>query len=127
MSKSNDLRKLIQSRLLTLKSAYPLKGVFYRVADEKTMYPHIVTNFNHVLYTGMDRDDVWLDVDIYDTDQKRIEDIADDVQDLFSFQNLPQATILPTLFIEQRNNVPDEDESIKHILLRFTVQNYERK
>lgn len=124
--RTNELRKVIFSQLDSLQSAYPIKKVYYRVVDTKKMYPHLVYDFEGMNLNGLDREDSVLTIDIYDNEVKRIEDIADDIEDLFRCENLPQDAILPTFFLESRRNLPDEDANIRHILLKFTVQNYER-
>lgn len=124
MSKTNDLRKLIQSRLKTV-----CENVYYEHADDEKLYPHItyefVTNVNDDLY----RSDINLDVDIFDKSSSAtlIEDLADDVEKLFNNKNLPQDTILPTFFLIDRKSVPDEDKKIRHRLVRILIQNYERR
>lgn len=124
MSKTNDLRKLIQSRLKTV-----CENVYYEYADDENLYPHItyefVTNVNDDLY----RSDINLDVDIFDKSSSAtlIEDLADNVEKLFNNKNLPQDTILPTFFLIDRKSVPDEDKKIRHRLVRILIQNYERQ
>lgn len=125
MSRTNDLRKVIQSRLLTLTS-YSLKGVYYHIADEGKMYPHIVYDLSRMSLFGYDREDSVLEVDIFDNDAKRVENIADAVEDLLKQSNLPQTSILPTFYLESRRNCPDEDDRVRHINVRFVIQNYER-
>lgn len=125
MSKTNDLRKVIYTRLNGLLDEYPIKEVSYRLADDVTMFPHIVYDIDSISLTD-ERDDVIVNVDIFDKDNKRIEDIADDVVALFKAENVPQETILPTFYFDSRRNLPDEDKTIRHINIRFTSQYYER-
>lgn len=128
MSRTNELRKLIQTQLVGLRTAYPdIKGVYYREADEKKMYPHLVYDFDGTNLEGSDREDSILNVDIFDVETKRVENIADDVVDMFRCENLPQDVILPTFYFESRRPLPDEDRNVRHILVKFTIQNYERR
>ena len=92
------------------------------------MYPHIVWDLERIDLGDLSRDDLILDVDIWDrnTDAKNIDNLADAVEGLFNAQNLPQQTILPTFFRIDRKSVPDEDKKIKHRVLTFQVQNYVR-
>lgn len=126
MSRTNDLRKAIQSVLVGLKSAYSIKDIYYREADEKKMYPHIVYDLPNAMLVGLDRHDTIVNIDIYSKDNKEVEDIADAVEDSLHVENLPQENILPTFFLENRQNIRDEDINVRHILLKFVVQNYER-
>lgn len=121
--KTNDLRKLIQSKLLTV-----CDDVYYCIAPSDKMYPHIVWDMSSVDLGDLSRDDVFLDIDIWDKGNscERIEDLADSIDALLRSQNLPQDTILPTFYIVKRVNVEDTDKNIKHRVLTFSVQNYER-
>lgn len=126
---TNELRKLIKSRLMTLQSEYGIKDVYYQQAADNKMYPHIVFDLSKIssLQDSVRRD-YMLDIDIFDHSKSatRIEDIADAVDTLFSGENLPQESILPSFFYEDRTEVPDEDKMIQHQNVRFVVQNYER-
>lgn len=123
--KTNELRKAIQSILVGLKSDYPIKEVSYRLADEITMFPHIVYDIDTVSIVR-DRDDYIVNVDIFDKDNKRVEDIADSVSNMLRYANLPQEYILPTFRLDSRKNVPDDDKSIRHINIRLIASNFER-
>ena len=123
MSKTLDLRKLIQERLLTVCA-----NVFYETAPNDKVYPHIVWNLERVDLGDIYRDDLMIDIDLWDrgTDAKRIEQIADGIEALFNSENLPQDTILPTFWRQTRKNVLDEDKKIKHRYINLYCQNYER-
>lgn len=121
ISKTNDLKKLVQTRL---KDITPL--VYYRKADEDALYPHIVHLIDRVNLIAEHRDDVSLVVDIWTKSDSVANELADAVEKSFDRENLPQETILPTFFLETRITVEDEDKSISHIQMTFTVQNYER-
>lgn len=123
MSKTNDIRKLVQSKLKTV-----FNHVYYENADENTMYPHCVFSFSSIDLGDLSRDDLILNVDVWDrsTSAFMIEDLCDDVEALFNCQNMPQDTILPTFFRINRVPVNDEDKKIRHRLLKFQIQNYER-
>jgi hypothetical protein len=121
ISKTNDLRKLVQTRL---KDITPL--VYYRKADEDALYPHIVHLIDRVNILAEHRDDVSLVVDIWTKSDSVANELADAVEKSFDRENLPQETILPTFFLETRIYVEDDDKNISHIQMTFTVQNYER-
>lgn len=120
--RTNDLRKLVQSRLKSICSK-----VYYKVADEDAVYPHIVFNIKSVDLGDLSRHDYSIDIDIWDKDDPyNAEELADKTEDLFDCENIPQDTILPTFFLDNRTTVTDDDKSINHIIIRVIAQNYER-
>lgn len=121
--KTNDLRKLIQGLLMTVCA-----NTSYENARDDNMYPHIVWDMQKVDLNDLSRDDYILDVDIWDKgySAEAIENMADQIEAMFNVANLPQNTILPTFFRSGRVNVSDPDKNIKHGLLTFNIQNYER-
>ena len=121
ISKTNDLRKLIQTKLCSIT---PL--VYYKVADEDALYPHIVHNINRVNQIVEHRDDVSVEIDIWTKSEYEAIELADAVEAALKNENLPQDTILPTFYMESRLDVADEDKTISHIRIIFNVQNYER-
>lgn len=123
MSRTNILRQLITKKLKTV-----CENIYYEIADERNMYPHIVYQFKNINHNDQYRNDIEIEIDIYDrsTDAKKIEELADQVEDLFNNQNIPQDTILPTFFLNDRMSVPDEDKKIRHRNIRILCQNYER-
>jgi len=124
VSKTADLRKLITAQLNTTAGA-----TYYLTAPDDADYPYKTFELSRIALGDLARDDVDLCIDLWDkhTDTKRIDEIADRLEDLFNAANLPQETILPTFFRESRYPVIDEDKTIKHIQMHFTVQNYEIK
>lgn len=127
--KVNEVKKLIKRQLDTLKDE--VKEVYYRDADDDVLYPHITFEYDTISGLGDDlnRQDYMLIIDVWDKQKESVlaEDIADRVEELFSAVNLPQETILPTFYFENRKFLKDEDKEIKHIQLKFSIQNYERK
>ena len=122
---TNALRELIASRLNTTTGA-----TWYRLATDKSHYPYKVYDLGPMVFRHAGRYDYTLTVDIYDRhadlDHTAIEALADQVQDLFLEQvNLPQQTILPTFWLEDRQPVDDPDVELQRIQLRFTVQVYD--
>ncbi len=125
--KTNSLRKLVRSRLMTA-----CQDVYYKRASNDAMYPHIVFSFRNISFNDICRDDLILEIDIWHkrtdsgTEIAEIENLADLVEGLFSFQNLPQEDILPTFYRNSRIMVEDEDKDIEHRLIQIQIQNYER-
>ena len=123
MSRTNDLKKLIQTKLKTLTT-----NVFFERATDDAMYPHIVFSFREINLNDLSRQDYSLDIDVWDkgTSTTAIDALADSVEDLFHMENLPQESVLPTFYKTDRKSVDDPDKSIKHRLIRFQIQNYVR-
>lgn len=121
MSKTADLRKLITAQLNTITG-----NTYYRTAPDTAEYPYKTFELSRFNLGDLARDDIDLCVDVWDhgTDCKAVDQIADQIEELFNAANLPQAHILPTFFRDSRYPVSEEDKTIQHIQLHFTVQNY---
>lgn len=120
MSKTAKLRKLVNERLQTIQGA-----TYHHEASKDAAFPYKTFSLKSVTFTDA-RDDIDLCVDIWHRgDWKEIEEIADQIEELFQNTNLPQETIFPTFFRENRYNLEDPDKTLKHIQLRFIVQLYE--
>ena len=121
--RTNDLKLLVQSKLKTVAA-----NVYHEIANEKALYPHIVFNFRRLDLNDLSRQDYILEVDIWDKgdSSQRVDDLADTVENLLQAENLPQTNVLPTFYLIDRNNLPDENKEIKHQRIQFQIQNYER-
>lgn len=119
MSKTTDLRKLVNGKLRTVQG-----GTYHKKATTDATYPYKTFKLESVAFPNSDRDDIALEVDLWDrsTDQKRLEDIADQVEALFDGQVYPAPPIYPAFFRENRFDLDDPDKSLQHIQLRFLVQ-----
>lgn len=121
--RTNDLKLLVQSKLKTVAA-----NVYHEIANEKALYPHIVFSFRRLDLNDLSRQDYILEVDIWDKgdSSQRVDDLADSVENLLQAENLPQTNVLPTFYLIDRNNLPDENKEIKHRRIQFQIQNYER-
>ena len=120
MSKTADLRKLVREQMQTVPGE-----TYHKSAPSNAAYPYKTFELKSVSFTDV-RDDFDLCVDIWHRgDWKDAEEIADQIEKLFHNTNLPQSTILPTFFRENRYTLEDPDKTLKHIQLRFLVQLYE--
>lgn len=121
--RTNDLKKLVQTQLKTVAT-----NVYYEVADDKAVYPHLVFSFRRLDLNDLSRQDYILQVDVWDRSNKTqvVDDLADGVENLLQAKNLPQTDILPTFYLIDRKMVEDEDKMIRHRQIQFQVQNYER-
>ena len=121
--KTNDLKKLIQTKLKTLAT-----DVYYEIAADSAMYPHIVFTFSTIDLGDLSRQDYILNVDVWDKGNSTtaIDLLCDNIESLLQGENLPQTRILPTFYLMDRKTIIDEDKKIKHRLIRFQIQNYVR-
>ena len=122
MRKTAALRKLIYEKLQTVPGES-----YHRTAPKDAAFPYKTFSLSSVVFQDSLRDDFELEVDIWDRakDWKAVEEIADQVEALFNDANLPQLTIYPTFFRENRYSLDDPDKNLQHIQLRFLVQLYE--
>ena len=104
-----------------------IKGVYYRKADPDAMYPHVVFNVRNINTGDLNRFDYELQLDIWDKSGKsyEIEEIADEVENIFKSVNLPQRDISPTFYTIDRKTVDDEDKEIEHRQIYVIVQLYD--
>ena len=123
VTRTNDLKKLIQTKLKTLAT-----NVYFEEADDNALYPHIVFTFRTIDLGDLVRQDYILEVDVWDkgTSTTQVDELSDKVEDLLQAKNLPQTNILPTFYKIDRKSIKDEDKSIKHRLIKFQIQNYVR-
>lgn len=119
MSKTTDLRKLVNAKLRTVPG-----GTYHKKATADATYPYKTFRLESVAFPNPDRDDIELEVDLWNRspDQKPLEEIADQVEALFDGQVYPEPPIYPAFFRENRYDLDDPDKSLQHIQLRFLVQ-----
>lgn len=124
MSKTADLRKLITTELNKTPGV-----TYYKNAPKTAAFPYKTFELSRVDFGNSHRDDLDLCVDVWDhaSDPKAVDEIADQIEELLEFANLPQDTILPSFFRENRYPVNDPDITIQHIQLHFLVENYTRE
>ena len=120
MSKTNSLRKIIQSKIDSVVSCY------YRTADPDALFPHAVYDFENIDLGDINRDDLILIVDLWDkgSNTSRIEEMADQIEEIFNAANLPNEEVLPTFYRISRKPIDDEDKTIMRRQLKFQIQNY---
>lgn len=123
ITRTNELKKLIQTKLKTLTT-----NVFFEVATDNALYPHIVFSFREINLGDISRQDYTLDVDVWTKGKNSttVDELADKVEDLLHAQNLPQTNVLPTFYKIDRKSILDSDKDIRHRLIRFQIQNYVR-
>ena len=123
MSKTRALRKLVNGQLQKAPG-----GTYHRTAPNDADYPYKTFSLDRATFTDA-RDDLYLEVDIWDRsrDPKTAEDIADQIEAMFNDANLPAPPIYPTFFRDARLPLDDPDTTLQHIQLRFLVQLYEEE
>lgn len=119
MSKTEELRKVIKAQLDNTPGQ-----TFAYDAPKDANFPYKVFTLKSVDLGDFYRDDIIMDVDIWDNsdDFKQAEIIADSVENIFNCKSYPSGNVFPTFFREDRKTVPDNQ--LQHILLTFTIQNY---
>lgn len=120
MSKTNAIRKIIQSNIDTIIKLY------YRVADAKACFPHAVYDFENIDLLDLHRDDLILIIDIWGKGKEtsNIEEIADQIESVLNAANIPGEEVLPTFYRISRKPIDDEDKTLIHRQLKFQIKNY---
>ena len=128
MAMINELRRIVESRLNSIKTEYGLTEISYRIAKRDQMYPHIVFDITDLSPTDMGRTDFLLDLHIWGKDPVVCFNIMDAARDLFAFWNQPGAftdqAILPTFYEMSGGSIEDPDKSIIHLVVRIQGQVY---
>lgn len=121
MSKTNALKKIIQSNIDRIVKCY------HRKAEKDAMFPHAVYNFENIDLGDINRDDLILIIDLWDKgyDTTNIDDIADQIESIFNAANLPDDDVLPTFYRISRKPIDDEDKTLMRRQLKFQIQNYD--
>lgn len=121
MSKTNNIRKIIQSNISKIAKCY------YRTADSEESYPYAVYDFESIDLGDIHRDDLILIVDLWGKgkDTSKIEEMADAIEAMFNAANLPDEKVLPTFYRVSRKPIDDEDKTLIRRQLKFQIQNYE--
>ena len=124
MAKTKTLRKLITTKLQTVPG-----GTYHRQAPKDAAFPYKLFTLSSVAFPNLDRDDVELEIDLWNrgTDLKTLEDIADQIEAMFNGQIYPEPPIYPAFFRETRHDLDDPDKTLQHIQLRFAVQLHEEE
>lgn len=125
MAMTNELRRVIISRLNDIKTEHGITDIGYRVVRDDTLFPHIVVDFTSISPMDMGREDFLMDVHIWAKDNEMAFEIMDAVRNLFAFWNTPQETILPTFYEMSGGQIEDPDKTIIHLVLRCQGQVYE--
>ena len=120
MSKTNALRKIIYKNINSIVKTY------FRKADKENIYPHAVYDFENIDLGDISRDDLILIIDIWDkgNDTSNIEEIADQIEEMFNAANLPNEEVLPTFYRIGRKSIDDVDKTLMRRQLKFQIQNY---
>ena len=120
MSKTIALRKIIKSKIDSVVKSY------YRTADKGALFPHAVFDFENIDLGDLHRDDLILVVDLWGKgkDTSEIEEMADQLEEIFNAANLPGEEVLPTFYRISRKPIDDEDKTLIRRQLKFQIQNY---
>lgn len=124
MSKTTALRKLVMEVLQTVPGE-----TYHKKASASASYPYKTFRLSSVNFPNSDRDDLELEINIWDRnlsdDPKVAEGIADQIEILFNGTIMPKPPLYPAFFRENRYDLDDPDKALQHIQLHFTVQLHE--
>ncbi|MBH1941636.1 hypothetical protein I5677_12105 [Mobilitalea sibirica] len=120
-NKSEELRKVI-TRLLKLSCT----RTYYSEAKDNAKYPYQVFIFDSQTREQYPREDDIIIIDIWDKSNSwtEVERLADEIEANMNMKNEPNSFVLPTFFMIDRKNLKDPDKNLKHVLLKFLIQNY---
>lgn len=121
----NDLRRLIELRLNSIKTEYGIKEIGYRLSSDQKAFPHVVWDITTITPTDMGRSDVLLDFHVWGREEAVVFTIMDAIRDLLMFRNDPQETILPTFYDMSEGTIDDPDRTLIHGVVRMQCQVYE--
>ena len=121
-NRSQALQSIIQAKI----ESCGYTGYADEAPDGST-YPYIVYSVDSFTYTDA-RDDIQLDVDIWDRspNYQTVEAMADTLEAAFDnyIVHDESSIVLPQFFRYLRTKVPDTDRKLKRINLKFDIQNY---
>ena len=130
MAMTNDLRRLIISRLNDIKTTYGISEIGYRQVQDDNLFPHLVVDFTSMTPTDIGREDYLVDVHIWSKDNEVAFNIQDDIRTMFRFWNAPNEyvdqVILPTFYEMSAGQIEDTDKTICHLVLRAQAQVFKR-
>ena len=104
-------------------------AVYYEDAPNTAEYPYTVFDFDRDDTRDFFRDDVRLNVDVWDrgTNPITVEAIGDQIDAALNYLNYPSGVLLPTFFREVRYSMPDKDKALKRHHMEYTIQTYEKE
>ena len=124
MSKTTALRKIVRDMMQTVQGE-----TYHKHPSANASYPYKVFRLSSVAFPNIDRDDLELEIDIWDrnpaNDPKVAEEIADQIEALFNSTIQPVPPLYPAFFRDDRYDLEDPDKTLIHIQLHFTVQLHE--
>lgn len=122
MSKTKELRKQITSLLNTVSGE-----TYFQFAPEDAIYPYKVYDL-HPVAIDKAKDNYDLVVDVWSlregTDQIDIDDLCDEIEEIFNSVHIPNGNNHPTFFRLSRNPIDDSDHHLRRVQLSFEIQNY---
>ena len=121
----NDLRKLIDTKLNSIKTTYGIADIGYRLASNQKLFPHVVWDITTISPTDMGRFDVTLDFHVWGKDETDVFNIMDGIRSLMMFLNAPNSKILPTFYDMSSGIIEDPDKTLVHGVVRIQCQVYE--
>ena len=121
MAKVIEIRKEIQRVLETVHSR-----IFFENATDTTVYPYIVCDLPNSIDSG-DLENFIFDVDFWDDSQDTtiLETLCDNIDAVLHKQKFViGGAVSFVIYRDNRNNVDDEDERIKHKVYTYQLRAY---
>ncbi len=123
MKEIKETRTEALKKYITKKLKQCCDNVFYLKATDKSPYPYIEYELNYIKSESLYQ--YFLTINIWDTTgYKRTEQLADELEKLLDGEYFTDNTQSLTIDLNSRNNLIDEDRTIKHIVLLFSLQYY---
>lgn len=110
------------------KKAVESEKIYNDFAPRNASYPYIVMNSSRLNNSYYPRVDGTLSFDIWDkqANYSSVNQIADKLQNSLDYVSFTDDDIVGTFFMDVRNNVEDEDKSLKRCRIDFEVNIYFR-
>ncbi len=123
MKEIKETRTENLKKYITKKLRQCCDNVFYQKAVNRSPYPYIIYDLNYVKSESLYQ--YFLTINIWDeAGYKRTEQLADELEKLLDGEYFTDNTQSLTIDLNSRNNLIDEDKTLKHIVLLFSLQYY---
>lgn len=117
MSKTLELRKALLSELKKTHS-----NCFYEIVPELVTFPYVVFEIENV------GEQYQVEINVYDknTSTVTVETLADNIEKYFYRYIYRDASQFFAMYLNTRNNVAEEDRSIKRRRLLFDLKHFRK-
>lgn len=102
-------------------------NVFYQSAIDTSLFPYIVYEIDYIKNENLYNYSLTINIWDKSNKTKEVEKLADDLEQLLDKEYFTDNIQSLTIDLNSRNNLEDEDKSLKHIVLLFDLQYYYQK